>query len=205
MSSNKKVTFIEIIKIIFKRVRLSTLLLLVITFASTSFAWFIYSTKVSVGITAHIDAWNILFTQNNNQVEEHIYFDIPSVRPGMPDYSDSVTAYNRGERNATITFEIESVKILGTLYTTDNILTSDDMIISLQNDYPFVITFDLTEEEIDATTGVTTFTISVVWPYESGDDALDTYWGNRAYEYSSNYPDEPSIEIVIKITAVQEQ
>ena len=37
-------------------------LLLLITFASSTFAWFIYATKVSTGITAHIEAWNILFT-----------------------------------------------------------------------------------------------------------------------------------------------
>lgn len=204
MSSKKKVTLIEILKIIFKRVRLSTLILLVITFSSTTFAWFIYATKVSGSITAHIDSWEIMFTQNNTQVEEYISFNIPSIRPGMDDYTDSITAYNRGERDAEITYEIISAKILGTLYTTDDtVLTSNMLKNMLADDYPFSITFDLTTGELDAGTGYATFSINVEWPFESGNDSLDTYWGNKSYQYHSDYPLEPSIEITIKISAVQ--
>ena len=203
MSSKKKLTIFEILKIVFKRVRLSTLILLVITLSSTTFAWFIYATKVSTGITAHIDAWDIMFTQANTPVEEYISFNIPSIRPGMPNYTDSVTAYNRGERDAEISYEIVSVKILGTLYTTDDVLTSAQMINNLAHNYPFKITFDLTNEDIDATTGSSTFTIYAEWPFESGNDALDTYWGNKSYQYHADYPDEPSIEMTIKISAIQ--
>ena len=205
MSSKKKVTLIEILKIILKRVRLSTLILLVITLSSTTFAWFIYATKVSTGITAHIDAWDIMFTQNNVPIEEYITVNIPNIYPGMPDFSDHVTAYNRGERDATISYEIVSVRILGTLYTTDEILTSAQMVNHLANDYPFHITFDLTTSDINAELGQSTFTINCTWPFESGNDSIDTLWGSRAYEYSSNYPENPSIEMVIKIQAIQTQ
>lgn len=205
MSEKKKISLIQILKIIFKRARLSTLILLVITFSSTSFAWFIYATRVSTGITAHIDSWNIMFTQNNTQVDEYINFYIPNIRPGMDDFTDSVTAYNRGERNATISYEIISVKILGTLYTVDDVFTTGQMVSHLANNYPFKITFNLSNNDIGANLGQSTFTLNVSWPYESGNDTIDTIWGNRAYEYSSNYPDEPSIEMTIKISAIQQQ
>ena len=77
--SKKKNTFIEILKIVFKRTRITTILLLLVTFASSTFAWFIYATKVATGITAHIEAWNILFTNEDNQVEEYINFYISNL------------------------------------------------------------------------------------------------------------------------------
>ena len=41
------------------------------------------------------------------------------------------------------------------------------------------------------------------WDFESGDDALDTYWGERAYEYYSLHPGENVIEIEIEMIAQQ--
>lgn len=203
-SSKNKATFLEIVKIIFKRVRLSTLILLVITLSSTTFAWFIYSTKVSAGITAHIEAWDILFTSSEDIVEEYVNFVIPEIYPGMDDYTDHVTAYNRGEKNATITYEVVSVRILNnTLVADGTAITSQMLINKLVNDYPFEITFNLTNEQLDASTGIATFSINAEWPYESGNDSLDTYWGQQSYTYHSNFPNSPSIEIQMKITAVQ--
>ena len=47
------------------------------------------------------------------------------------------------------------------------------------------------------------FYIRVNWAYESGDDALDTYWGNQAYDYHLSNPDAPVISLRIKISVVQ--
>ena len=41
------------------------------------------------------------------------------------------------------------------------------------------------------------------WPFESGDDELDTNWGKLAYDYKKNYPDNPSIELKVKIYITQ--
>lgn len=204
-NSKKKITFIELLKIIIKRVRISTLILLLVTFASTTFAWFIYATKISAGITAHIEAWNILFTTEDNAISEYVSFTIPDLYPGMDDYTDSITAYNLGERSATVSFEIVSVKILGVIYTIDGTtLTSSMMVNKLASDYPFRITMSLSNETVSPSTGRTTFTLSTVWPYESGNDSLDTYWGSKSYEFSSNNPTSPSIEITVRISAIQD-
>lgn len=203
-NSKKKNTFIELLKIIFKRTRITTILLLLVTFASSTFAWFIYATKVSAGITAHIEAWNILFTNEDNSVEEYINFYIPNLYPGMDDYNDSISAYNLGERNADITYEIVSARILGTTYNIEGGSYSSALIESiLANNFPFKTTFELTNTNISANNGNTTFSINVTWPFESDNDTLDTYWGNQAYTYSSNNPGSPSIELVVKISAFQ--
>lgn len=205
-NSKKKLTIIELIKLLFKRVRLSTLLLLLITLCSSTFAWFLYATKVSVGITAHIEAWNILFTNENNEISELINFEIPNLYPGMEDYNDSIEIINLGEKNASVEYEIVRVSILGVNYNIDGTtLTSDQMVNNLASDYPFKINISLENSTIEAGSGRTTFSLSTVWPYESGDDELDTYWGSKSYEFSSNNPDTPSIQIEIKISASQQK
>lgn len=205
-NSKKKLTIIELIKLLFKRVRLSTLLLLLVTLCSSTFAWFLYATKVSVGITAHIEAWNILFTNENNEISELINFEIPNLYPGMEDYNDSIEIINLGEKNASVEYEIVRVSILGVNYNIDGTtLTSDQMVNNLASDYPFKINISLENSTIEAGSGRTTFSLSTVWPYESGDDELDTYWGSKSYEFSSNNPDTPSIQIEIKISASQQK
>ena len=201
-SSKKKVTILEVLKIILKRTRISTLIMLIVTFASASFAWFIYATKVSAGITAHIDMWNIVFTTEDNQISETVNFVIPHLYPGMDDFEDSISAYNMGEKEAIISYEIMSVKILGVNYDVSN---QTQIITKLQNDFPFHITFDLTNEELGTSVGSSTFSVSCIWPYESGNDTLDTYWGNQSYTYTSNNPNLPSIELTVKIQAVQNE
>ena len=203
-NSKKKNTFIELLKIIFKRTRITTILLLLITFASSTFAWFIYATKVSAGITAHIEAWNILFTNEDNSLEEYVNFYIPNLYPGMDDFDDSITAYNLGERSADISYEIVSARILNVSYNVeDGVYSSAQVESILANNYPFHTTFTLSNSTLSSSSGRTTFAINVTWPYESNNDSLDTYWGNQAYTYASNNPTSPSIEILVKISAIQ--
>ena len=56
----------------FRKVRLRTIFLLAITLASNSFAWFIYTTKVSSNITAKVREWNVTFDINGQSVEKTI-------------------------------------------------------------------------------------------------------------------------------------
>ncbi len=203
-SKKKKVTFFDILKIMFKRVKLSTLLLLVVTCASTSFAWFVYSTKVTTGITAHIESWEILFTNSETELSEYVNFVIPNLYPGMADYTDTINIVNLGEKSAYVTYEITAVRLLDTTYTIDgNPLTPQMMEAKLADDFPFHIEFTLANSSIDYNHGMTTFTLSANWPYESGDDEADTDWGNRAYTYNTTHSGTPSISITVRITAAQ--
>lgn len=204
-NSKQKNTFIELLKIIFKRTRITTILLLLVTFASSTFAWFVYATKVATGITAHIDAWNIMFTSEDNSIEEYINFYIPNIYPGMTDFTDSITAYNLGEKNATVSYEVISARILTTnINTEESLITPVQLENMLAGNYPFSITFDLANTELNSSYGQTTFTLNVTWPFESNNDEIDTYWGNQSYTYSANNPDSPSLEILVRISAVQQ-
>ena len=188
-------------KKIIKKVKFKTLFLLMITLASNSFAWFIYTTKVSSNISAKVREWNVTFEANGQVVEKTIEINIDSLYPGMNAYNQTLTAANSGESKAQITYEIVSTNILG-----DNLVnynySNEDILNYLKNNYPFTIEISSTNSIIEPN-GEEKINITVSWPYESGDDEKDTYWGNLAYNYHQANPGEPSIVLVIKISAIQ--
>ncbi len=191
-------------KIIRKRVKFSSLCLLLLTLSVNTFAWFIYATKVDSGVKAHIRAWNVLFEVHNEEIQEEMGFDVSDIFPGMEDYRDSVEIRNKGESSALISYEIVSVNVLGHLYEVGKggILSSDDLVNSLARDYPFLIGIEI-EKPIIKPNETGSFTLNVSWPYESGNDEVDTYWGNEAYTFQLNNPDSSSIHIGLKVTAKQ--
>lgn len=188
-------------KKLFKKIKIRTIFLLAITLASNSFAWFIYTTKVSSNISAKVREWNVTFDVNGQTVEKTIEINIDSLYPGMDTYTQTLTASNSGEARAQITYEVITAKVLG-----DDLMTlgyTDAEIVNyLRSNYPFSIDFNVSSDIIQSN-GEETITISVSWPYESGQDEEDTKWGSLAYTYHQNYPDIPSIDLSIKITAYQ--
>ena len=188
-------------KKIIKKVKFKTLFLLMITLASNSFAWFIYTTKVSSNISAKVREWNVSFDVNGENVEKTIEINIDSLYPGMTTYTQTLTASNSGEARAQISYEVIRANILGDDLTSMNY--SDIQIINyLRSYYPFSINFHVSNDIVQSNSEET-ITISVSWPYESGQDEEDTKWGNLAYTYHSSHPDTPSIDLSIKITAYQ--
>lgn len=188
-------------KKIIKKVKFKTLFLLMITLASNSFAWFIYTTKVSSNISAKVREWNVSFDVNGENIEKTIEINIDSLYPGMSTYTQTLTASNSGEARAQISYEVIRANILGDDLTGMNY--SDIQIINyLRSYYPFSIDFHVSNDIVQSNSEET-ITISVSWPYESGQDEEDTKWGNLAYTYHSSHPDTPSIDLSIKITAYQ--
>ena len=184
-----------------RRIRRSTLFFLVLALITNSFAWFIYTNKVSNSINTHVKSWMVTFDQDGNPLEDTVEFNIDSIYPGMNDFNDSITISNTGETTAYISYEVDSIKILDEVYTREN-YSSEELINILKSNYPFTITFNVTNEEI--TTGSEgIFSVNLVWPYESGDDIADTYWGRKSYEFVENNKDEKSVSIVVKIKATQ--
>ena len=61
-----------------RRIRLRTIFLLAITLASNSFAWFIYSTKVSNNITAKVRSWHVNFEVGAGEMAEE-YIEIKNI------------------------------------------------------------------------------------------------------------------------------
>ena len=192
-----------IIKLI-KKVKLRTLILLIILLSFNSYAWFIYATKVSGGMNAHITSWNVKFKAGEEEITTNVVFDVEKIYPGMEDQTKTLTAYNEGEMLAMLSYDIKSVRILDTTYTASETMTTQDIEAILQN-YPFKLTFAIDNSNLNAVNGSASFVILLRWDFESGDDALDTAWGERAYEYNRTHPYESSIHAEIEVRATQER
>lgn len=200
---NQNKNDILIIRII-KTVKLKTLILLIVLLSFNSYAWFIYATKVSSGMNAHITSWNVKFKAGDEDITTNVVFDVDKIYPGMEDQTKTLTAYNEGEMIAQLSYDIKQIRILDTTYTASETLTSAEIEELLAN-YPFKLTFSIDNSNLNAENGSATFIILLTWDFESGDDALDTAWGERAYEYNKNNPNSPSIHAEIEVRATQEE
>ena len=197
-----KVTFKEIIKRIFKRIKLRTLFLLAILLSCNTFAWFIYATRVSNNISAYVKSWKVNFIVGENNIEETLSFDIESIYPGMEDTNQVITAQNDSDLSANLSYEIVSATIFGETISTDT-MTPTEIEEYIANTYPFKLTIQVENGNMTANGGRDNISFRFSWPYESGDDELDTKWGYKAYQYKEENPDSKSIILVIKVMATQ--
>lgn len=190
---------------IIKKIKLRNLIILVVLLAFNTYAWFIYTTKVSIDLTAHVSAWDVEFVSKEGGITSNMLIEVERVCPGMDNFEKIIEVNNRGEVGATLSYEIESLKIMGnTLEVSETSgLTSEDIENKMKTEYPFKINIEKDDEGLVSGTGNGSFRITVEWPFESGDDAKDTEWGNRAYEYYSLHPGENCIELKLILKATQ--
>lgn len=190
-----------------KKIKLKNLIILLLLLVFNTYAWFIYASKVSMGITASVSSWNVEFVSDAGETVTNIDVDVERIYPGMETFEKKVEVHNKGETAATLSYEIKSLKIMDDLYETtgDSGLTSDDIENKIEQEYPFKILIEKDDAGLAVENGIGSFTIKVEWPYESGDDELDTTWGNKAYEYYSLNPGEKSIEMKLELVATQQK
>ncbi len=212
MEENKKKNkFLKILK----KIRLRHFIILGLFLLADTYAWLVYVNTVNNSVDVHVRSWKIDFTNGNQPIIDYVNIQANNVYPGMTNFSNTITAFNYSEVLATAQFTILEANVMGDNYITvegrqdanespvQGDLTSSQLQSKLLNDYPFEIAFTLSTTSIQAETGVASFTTTITWPYESGDDVLDTYWGSRAYDYMQTHPNGPCIQIRIKIYITQ--
>ena len=211
-SSNKKK---NIFLLILKRIKISHLIILTVLLAANSYAWFIYVNNVSNKLDVHVRAWKVDF-EDDGQVVEEVNVEVQNAYPGMANFSKSVLAHNYSDLTATASYKVLYANIMGTEYwsaegkadagqqLSGTEPTSAQLETMLTTNYPFVFGFNLSNTSLAALTGTATYTVSLQWPYDSGDDEADTYWGVTAYDYREDNPGDPCIELKIKIYITQD-
>ena len=193
----------------------SRLIFLVVLLLSNTFAWFIYVTKIDNSVSVHVKSWDVVFQDGDNDISTTVELTVEDLYPGMTNYMYEITAYNRSEVSAYLTYHILEANILGDQYVTvegraergqtvqQGDLTSVQLANMLNNNYPFSISFGISNTVIDEETGEETYTLAASWPYESNNDTLDTYWGVRSATYKKSNPTLPSITLLIKLSITQ--
>lgn len=190
------------IKIVLNKLRktlgLKTLIILIVLLSFNTYAWFVFSNHVNTEMGAKVRAWNITFSQNDDDVSQSLTFDVNDIYPGMPSYHDEVSITNNGDTNAVVSFEMESVRILDNTYVVDANNTSDDIVNMLKNDYPFKVLIGVNNPNL-VPFSTSTFSVDVIWNFEENLDSVDTLWGENAYTYNHTHPNMPSISINLTI------
>lgn len=194
----------KIVKIL-KKIKLRNILILIILLAFNTYAWFVYTTKVSTDLTAHVSAWDVEFVAKDGGVTSNLLIEVERIYPGMETFEHIVDVKNRGEVNVQLSYDIESLKIMDEYYEVSETsgLTSQYIETKMTSDYPFKIEIVKEDSGLMTGTGDGQFRITVEWPFESGDDELDTYYGSKAYEYYSTKPGAKCIELKLKLNASQ--
>jgi len=202
----------EILKKVIKPKNVVVIILLLV---ANSFAWFIYATQVDNEMSARVRAWNVVFEAGDSPIDDYININIESMFPGMNDDIHEITAYNRSEVAASLSFALMEVNILGDYYesvesknengrevlVTD--FTSSELQSKLANEYPFAITISVDKTELSANYDTAIYQIRVEWPFEGDSDEEDTYWGQRAAIYRETNPDTSCIVLKVKISIAQ--
>lgn len=192
---------------ILKKVKIRNMLILILLLIFNTYAWFIYATRVDTDITAHVSSWNVEFKVADQVVTTNLVVAIGRIYPGMDRFEKVVEVHNKGETKAVLNYEIQEFTVMGETFTVDeeNGPTTQDIVDKMNTEYPFKIKIEKDDSLISEGTGDGTFTISLDWNFESGDDETDTTWGNKAYEFYSLHPGENSIEIKMTLKATQKE
>jgi hypothetical protein len=209
---HKESTFLRVLK----KIKISHLVILALLLIGNTYAWFIYIDTVSNSIDVHIKAWNIDLQDDQGTVTDTVTVFVDAVYPGMTTFEKDINMTNYSDVDATVSYQVLSVDIMGErtysiegkrefgLGVGQEDLTSDELIEQLETAYPFVFDFQLDNPHLQAVTGSATYTIALSWAYESGNDTLDTEWGERAYTFINENPGEPCISLNVKIKIQQD-
>ena len=183
------------------------------SFIFTTFAWFAYTGLKSVSTEIDVKAWYIELTKSGETVTNNIVISLNDVYPGMETVDEIVNIENKGDSDAKLSYKILTSRILDTEINGESLQNNRMLTDSLSHDYPFHVNIDLSKNYISAGGDSSTFEVSVSWPLDSGNDALDSTWGTNSYNFQqseqrralndSNYVQRPAIQIVISIIAEQ--
>lgn len=192
----------RVVKIL-KKIKIKNIIILILLLSFNTYAWFIYATKASSSLSVHVSSWNVEFAIGDDETVTNILIELERVYPGMENFEKTVRVRNKGEIKAELDYEIISLNVMGESYKVGENITMEELKNKIETEYPFKITVTKDDTLLKDGTGEGLFSVTVEWPFESGDDELDTLWGNKAYEFYSLNPDQKSIEIEIKLTAKQ--
>ena len=206
----------SILLLVLKKHKLGIAFVFFFLFASVTWAWFIYNKTVDLDLHAHVKTWDVYL--GDDQTGDTYSFQLSDLFPGMPNATDEVDIVNNGEMNATVGLQIEELYMFGVLQVegTDYTVSESNGVYTISG-YPFDLSFTLGSTTLNAN-GTTTLNFLLTWPYSrtgtagctadadgfSVCDEEDTALGEQSYQFSQTHPDDPSLQMQLKLNIVQE-
>ncbi len=202
---------------IYLKLNLMSLVFIIISFISVTLAWFAYSGLSEAQTIIDVKTWYIELEKDGEKVSNNRIISLSEIYPGMDTVKEVVKIKNLGDSDAQVKYSIVSARILDN--SDDNYIINDTDVQSyfvednLSHNYPFHINLSLSKSYALSKEGESIFEVSVSWPLDSGNNEFDTLWGTKAYQFQkneedkktadANYQVQPSIQVIISVTAEQ--
>ena len=143
------------------------------------FAWFVFTTTANVGLDTTVASWDVQFYDDSGAAIQNFVIDITKMKPGMTDFSKTITVRNLSDVDADFIYEVTSFSLLG------HTISSNDLYNYLNTRYPFSLTLNASKTILNASDEVE-FDIGLTWPYDSN---VDIYYGqDDAYQFDATLP-----------------
>lgn len=190
------------------KINITSIFFFVLSLISVTLAWFAFSNIVTNNMEVSIKAWNISINDENGEVNNTLAISLDDFYPGVDTYTKTVSVHNNGDLPGLFSYNIKKIRILDQEYQIDN----DSLFNQLSQDFPFSFNFsaDTNHLEPDKTLHLN---ITISWPLDSGDDNVDSDWGNKTAEFlqkeqekknqDSSYQIRSCIELVIELNVKQ--
>lgn len=189
--------------------KIRTVVILLLTLLVNTYAWFIYISTVSTGLNIHVKSWEFEFSVEDKTDDIVIFSD--DLYPGMKEVKRSITATNKGETSANISYKISSVKIFGKDLLEGKEAVDEEQFKELLKDYPFEIQVEMLSQDGSSynpsnpmqENDKVQIEFTLNWAYETKDaegnvieamDQADTKIGKEAYNYY-HPKDENGVEL----------
>ena len=164
---------------LYLKLNLISLFFIVASFIFTTLAWFAYSGLSKLETEIDVKAWYIELSKSGETVSNNVVISLPTIYPGMDTVSEVIDIQNLGDSDAELSYKIISARILNDEFVTSEELDSDTLEDTLSHEYPFHVNIGLSNKVVLAETGTGSFEVSVSWPLNSGNDSLDSEWGEK--------------------------
>ena len=124
---------------ILKKIKIRSLVILILLLGFNTYAWFIYATRVASDISVHISSWNVEFSVGENGNVTNLIIDVERIYPGMENEEKVVTVKNTGEIKAELEYQLNSLKVLDDYYKVGENITDEELLNKINKEYPFKI------------------------------------------------------------------
>lgn len=192
-----------------KKLNFATVFFFIMSLISTTFAWFAFTNVVNNNMEINVKTWQVDINDNEGSVSNKLDIKMDSFFPGSEIKTKTINIKNAGDLPSTLTYKIDYLRIFDREFDLTN---QEELFDKLSEDYPFTINFSLDNNYLDNDSD-TNFTYSIIWPLDSGNDKLDTEWGNEAYKFyqneqekqknDSSYTIRKGIELIVELVVEQ--
>jgi len=161
-----------------KKKKFMAILLALFTLGVNAFAWFVFSTHSEFEYDGKVAAWDVELREEGSIVNDFII--AVNMKPGMADFSKNYEINNLGEVDAKLSYEIESMKLMGRDVDLSGVA---DPVAYLQNFYPFSIEVT-SDRQIITPQSTAHFSVVISWDFE---DSSAYYQLNDIYDFDSSF------------------